>query len=58
VLVAVDDSGPGLSPESIARLFDPFYTTKSGSICMGLSICKSIIKVHGEAVFGITVAQP
>jgi hypothetical protein len=38
VPVAVRDSGPGLSPESLERLFDPFYTTKPGGMGMGLSM--------------------
>jgi signal transduction histidine kinase len=47
VLVAVRDSGPGLNPESLERLFDSFYTTKAGGMGMGLSICRSIIEAHG-----------
>jgi PAS domain S-box-containing protein len=47
VLVAVQDSGPGLKPESVDRLFDAFYTTKPGGMGMGLSICRSIIEAHG-----------
>jgi PAS domain S-box-containing protein len=47
VLVAVMDSGPGLPPASIERLFDPFYTTKPGGLGIGLSICRSIIEAHG-----------
>src|SRR5438874_6593798 len=47
VLVAVQDSGPGLKPESIDRLFDAFYTTKSGGMGMGLSICRAIVEAHG-----------
>jgi PAS domain S-box-containing protein len=50
VLVAVRDSGPGLSPESFDRLFDAFYTTKPGGMGMGLSICRSIIEAHGGHV--------
>ena len=45
--VSVSDSGPGLNPESLGRLFDPFYTTKSSGMGMGLSICRSIIVAHG-----------
>jgi signal transduction histidine kinase len=51
VLVAVQDSGPGLRPESLDRVFDAFYTTKSGGMGMGLSICRSIIEAHGGRVW-------
>jgi PAS domain S-box-containing protein len=47
VLVAVRDSGPGIDPEDLDRIFDAFYTTKSGGTGMGLSICRSIIHAHG-----------
>jgi signal transduction histidine kinase len=45
VCVAVRDTGPGLRPESLPRVFEPFYTTKPDG--MGLSICRSIIEAHG-----------
>jgi len=45
--VTVEDSGIGLDPEKIARVFEPFYTTKSGGMGMGLSICRSILQHHG-----------
>lgn len=47
VVVAVQDSGPGLAPESVDRIFDPFYTTKPGGLGMGLSISNSIFEAHG-----------
>jgi PAS domain S-box-containing protein len=46
-LVAVRDSGPGIDPERLERVFEAFYTTKSGGLGMGLSICRSIIEAHG-----------
>ena len=46
VVVAVQDSGPGLSAESADRLFESFYTTKPGGLGIGLSICRSIIEAH------------
>jgi signal transduction histidine kinase len=41
------DSGPGIDPEHLDRVFDAFYTTKSSGVGMGLSICRSIIYAHG-----------
>jgi signal transduction histidine kinase len=47
VLVAVHDSGPGIDPEHLDRVFHSFYTTKPSGTGMGLSICRSIIDAHG-----------
>jgi C4-dicarboxylate-specific signal transduction histidine kinase len=47
VCVSVRDTGHGLRPESLPRLFEPFYTTKPDGMGMGLSICRSIIEAHG-----------
>ena len=57
VLVAVQDSGPGLNPESCERLFDSFYTTKSGGMGMGLSICRSIVEAHGGRIWATPNAR-
>jgi PAS domain S-box-containing protein len=47
VVVAVRDSGPGIAPQYLERVFEAFYTTKSSGMGMGLSICRSIIDAHG-----------
>jgi C4-dicarboxylate-specific signal transduction histidine kinase len=47
VCLGVQDTGLGLRPESLPRLFEPFYTTKPDGMGMGLSICRSIIEAHG-----------
>ena len=46
-LVSVRDSGPGIDPEHIERVFEAFYTTKPSGVGMGLAICRSIIEAHG-----------
>jgi C4-dicarboxylate-specific signal transduction histidine kinase len=47
ILVAVRDSGAGLSTEGITRVFEAFYTTKPEGMGMGLWICRSYIEAHG-----------
>jgi PAS domain S-box-containing protein len=47
VLIAIEDSGPGLDPAIAPHIFDPFVTTKPDGLGMGLSICRSIIDAHG-----------
>jgi PAS domain S-box-containing protein len=46
VLVNVTDCGVGIPAENADRLFNPFFTTKSGGMGMGLSICRSIMQAH------------
>jgi signal transduction histidine kinase len=47
VLVAVRDTGPGIDPDRLERVFDSFYTTKPSGMGLGLSICRSIVDAHG-----------
>ena len=54
VLVAVHDSGPGIDPEHLERVFNSFYTTKPSGTGMGLSICRSIIDAHGGRLWAET----
>jgi signal transduction histidine kinase/ABC-type uncharacterized transport system substrate-binding protein len=47
IAVRVVDSGPPVESEVVKKMFQPFFTTKSGGMGMGLSICKTIVEAHG-----------
>ena len=50
VSVEVRDTGPGMDPEKASHAFEAFYTTKSGGLGMGLSICRSIVEAHDGTI--------
>ncbi|MNU39771.1 Sensor histidine kinase TmoS [compost metagenome] len=51
VLLCVHDNGPGINAQNFSKLFNPFFTTKSEGMGMGLSICRSIIESHGGRIW-------
>jgi C4-dicarboxylate-specific signal transduction histidine kinase len=57
VLITVEDSGVGIEPQNLDRIFDTFFTTKSQGMGMGLSICRSIVESH-EGHPSVAAAQP
>ena len=58
VQVTVDDSGTGLDPNAMDKIFDPFYTTKPGGMGMGLSISRSILQAHGGRLWATAKDGP
>jgi signal transduction histidine kinase len=53
VCLAVRDTGTGLDPDALERIFEPFYSTKPGGMGMGLSISRSIIQNHGGKLWAV-----
>lgn len=51
IRVSIEDSGPGLAPEVMERLFQPFVSTKSDGMGLGLSICHTIIQGQGGRIW-------
>jgi PAS domain S-box-containing protein len=58
VQVTVEDSGPGIDPNTHDKIFEPFYTTKPGGMGMGLSISRSILQAHGGRLWAAAKDGP
>jgi PAS domain S-box-containing protein len=58
VRVTVQDTGIGLDPQGMERMFEAFYTTKHGGMGMGLSISRSIIQNHGGRLWAMANEGP
>jgi signal transduction histidine kinase len=50
VRVCVRDTGSGIAPEQMAKLFQPLYTTKARGIGLGLMICKNLVEANGGRI--------
>jgi len=54
VSVTISDTGPGIAPDVMAKLFQPFVTTKENGMGVGLTICQSIVEAHEGKIWGDT----
>jgi signal transduction histidine kinase/ActR/RegA family two-component response regulator len=50
VWLTVHDTGPGIAPEHLDRIFDPYFSTKEKGSGLGLAVCYSIVRAHGGAI--------
>jgi signal transduction histidine kinase len=50
--IEVSDSGPGIAPEDLPRIFAPGFTTRTGSPGLGLAVCRNIVEQHGGTIEG------
>ncbi len=48
--ITICDTGPGFAPEILAKLFEPFTTTREKGMGIGLSICRAIVEAHGGSI--------
>jgi two-component system sensor histidine kinase PilS (NtrC family) len=57
VCLSVQDSGPGIPPEDLGRIFAPFYTTRKGGSGLGLAVVHRAVEAHGGAVYAEEVSS-
>ena len=57
VLIAVTDTGTGIAPENLSRIFEPYFTTKAKGTGLGLAISRRIIEAHGGTIIAVNQAS-
>jgi signal transduction histidine kinase len=57
VMISIEDTGTGIEPKNVNRIFDAFFTTKASGTGMGLAICRSIIEDH-DGTISVTPSIP
>jgi signal transduction histidine kinase len=50
LMMAVSDDGPGIAPEIVARIYEPFFSTKEAGTGMGMAIVHSLVTQHGGVI--------
>jgi PAS domain S-box-containing protein len=55
IAIRVADTGPGLAPEALEKVFEPFYTTKADGIGIGLALSRSIVDAHGGLLWATAI---
>jgi signal transduction histidine kinase len=48
--IRVEDNGPGIEPERLGKIFDPFHTSKAGGTGLGLAITRKLVEAHGGTI--------
>jgi len=51
ILIEIQDNGAGIGEEAMAKLFNPFYTTKPSGMGLGLAICRAIVVIHDGKIW-------